>query len=84
MPPIADSTIICPLVGTSVGDLTNNLTNIIINKETTQLVTIELVTGNEPMWVNSEDMRLTPPSAENALDVTPSMEKIGRMYFKSL
>jgi hypothetical protein len=38
-----------------------------------------LVTGNEPMWVNSEDMRLTPPSAENALDVTPSMEKIGRM-----
>lgn len=38
-----------------------------MNKDTTQLVTIELVIGKMPTFVNSSEVRLTPPPAALAL-----------------
>ena len=67
-PPIADSTINWPLVGMSLGVLTNILTRIIIKIETTQLVIIELVMGNEPIRVISVEVKLTPSPAEKAFE----------------
>ena len=64
--PIADSTMSCPLLGINRGVPTVNLTSKIINKETTQLVTIELVTGSGPKRNNSSDVRLTPFPAAKA------------------
>ena len=57
------STINCPLVGISEVLPTKDLTKMIMNKDTTQLVTIELVIGKMPNLVSSSEVRLTPPPA---------------------
>jgi len=55
--PITDSTTICPLLGTSLGLPTVNLIRSIRNRETIQLVIIELVIGrpknSKPMSICS-------------------------------
>lgn len=83
-PPMADSTISCPFDGINFGVFTKILTIRMINNDTTQLVTIELVTGKAPKRNNSVEVRLTPPLAQKALVEDAIRESNVKKNFKSL
>ena len=72
---IADSTINWPLLGIKDVLPTRILTRITINNETTQLVTIELVTGKMPKLVISSEIKLTP-SAEAKTGIVEKKERL--------
>ena len=76
------SIINCPFDGIKEVLPTRSLTKIIMNNETTQLVTIELVIGNVPNLVISSDVRLTPPPAANPEDEKRIKSKTEKGDFK--
>ena len=76
------SIINCPFDGIKEVLPTRSLTKIIMNNETTQLVTIELVIGNVPNLVISSDVRLTPPPAANPVDEKRIKSKTVKGDFK--
>jgi hypothetical protein len=59
------------------------LTKKIIKSETTQLVTIELVTGSGPKRNNSSEVRLTPSPAAKAQQENTMYNKNVTKIFKT-
>ena len=79
---IADSTINCPFEGMREVLPTSSFTSMTIAIDTTQLVTIELVTGNTPNLNISSDTKLIPsPEANTGNDVR--RKKTGNRSFKT-
>ena len=79
---IADSTINWPLEGIKDVLPTRSLTKMTITIDTTQLVTIELVTGNTPNLNISSETKLTPSPEANTGSVV-KRKKNGVRSFKT-
>ena len=82
--PMIDSTMICPFPGTNLGFPTVKRITQIIKIDTTQLVTMELVTGNprsNPRSISSAFL-WTSPAANRDRDEVAN-RKTGRSFFNS-